>query len=222
MTKIFLYSDQVIPANRKIDRRLADVKGDDRKIGYIPSGPDPDGRWFKDRIAYYACYDLELPFSFDLDQTLSAGDIENLFSCNAVHLSGGDTAAFLWRLRRSNMMKVLRAWAELDPVFIGVSAGAIILTPTIATDALFSGGRPEDMRDGDALNLVPFEFFPHFNKNQGYLDELLRYSRHTPRPIAACADGEGLFFRDGKIECFGKPQWIFNGAACDVGEISLR
>ena len=39
--------------------------------------------------------------------------------------------------------------------------------------------------NGGALNLLPFEFFPHLNVKSTYLAELVRYSTHTTRPIVA-------------------------------------
>lgn len=59
------------------------------------------------------------------------------------------------------MLGPLRDWALAGGILIGVSAGAILMAPTIATEALFISLRHEDLTDGDAVGLVPFEFFPH-------------------------------------------------------------
>ncbi|WP_163100847.1 hypothetical protein [Peribacillus alkalitolerans] len=44
MEKLFLYSDQIIQENRRIDERLISAlpKGQSSKIGYIPATGDPD------------------------------------------------------------------------------------------------------------------------------------------------------------------------------------
>ncbi|MGO7515460.1 hypothetical protein ACC672_36960, partial [Rhizobium ruizarguesonis] len=70
--------------------------------------------------------------------------------------------------------------------------GAILMTPTIAVDALFSCGSPDAVQDGAALDLLPFEFFPHLNDDPGYISALLRYSETTATPILACRDGSTI------------------------------
>ena len=114
-------------------------------------------------------------------------------------------------MKRGGMLDVLRRWGEAGGILVGTSAGAILLTPTIAVDALFTGGCPESMKEGTALDLVPFEFFPHLQARPSHLPDLLRYSTHTPRPIIACVDGDGVVVRNGIAECVGDPLRLLNG-----------
>ncbi len=211
MLKAVFYSDQIIGENAKVDARLIEILGrQGNRIGYVPSGPDPDLRYFRAQKTYYSQYGLELAVFYDLDAEVERAKIEALLSCDAIHLSGGDTTAFLRRLRRSGMLNLLRDWARGGGTLIGVSAGAILMTPTIAVDALFKGMRPGNGEDQGALDLVPFEFFPHAQKGR-YLEDLLAYSRSTPRPIAACSDGDGVIVLGEAIECMGNVTWLFQG-----------
>ncbi|MCY1304495.1 hypothetical protein D9M70_542530 [compost metagenome] len=95
------------------------------------------------------------------------------------------------------------------------------MAPTITTDALFIGLIPEDMADGDALDLVPFAFFPHLSDDDTYLPALLRYSTHTAQPIVACNDGDGIVVTGRRVECFGDPVWIAAGTVQTAGDIRL-
>ena len=140
-------------------------------------------------------------------------DVERLFSSNAIHLSGGHTGHFLQRLRNANVFERLRSWALDDGILIGTSAGAILMTPTIAVDAFFLGQQPSDITDGEALDLVPFEYFPHLNEDESFLPKLLRYSETITHRIVACRDGEGLIVHSDGVEIFGKPLMIFQGSA---------
>ena len=215
MVNLALYSDQIIPENSAIDIRLLELmkaKTAGTRIAYVPSGPEPDRRFFNDRKWYYAQYNLDLIWVYDLNELPSPQQTADLFGCSAIHLSGGHTAGFLQRLRSSGMLDPLRNWALQGGILIGTSAGAILMTPTIAVDALFSDERPEEVTDGGALDLLPFEFFPHLNANAGYLTKLMTYSRHTERPIVAANDGEGVVVTGGLIDCIGNPIWIFQGA----------
>lgn len=208
------YSDQIIPKNEGIDQKLLATmasNGLGARIGYIPSGPEPDRRFFQGRAAYYERHGLQLSVFYDLDAPHSKDEENSLFCCDAIHLSGGHTGGFLSRLKRSGLIPRLKAWAADGGLLIGTSAGAILLTPTIATDALLIGRTPEDLMDETALGLVPFEFFPHLNSSSRYLPELVRYSTYTTRPIIACNDGDGLMVTDGIIGCIGQPVWIQAG-----------
>ena len=212
MINAVLYSDQIIPENAKVDRRLVDMmKHRGNRICYIPSGPEPNRQFFNERKTYYGQYDIDLSIFYHLDEVHSRSEVDDLLACDAIHLSGGDTVAYLDRIKRSGMLAVLRDSAENGGILIGASAGAILMTPTIAVDALFSGQHPEDISDGAALDLLPFEFFPHLNADPNFLPALLRYSTHTPRPIIGCSDGDGVVVINGNVECIGKPIWISSG-----------
>ncbi|MBY3053846.1 Type 1 glutamine amidotransferase-like domain-containing protein [Rhizobium laguerreae] len=218
-----LYSDQFIAENAPMDRRLAAlILSRGNRIGYIASGPEPQREFFNEKRRYYRSYGLSLDLFFDLDVLSGDEEIGRLFSYDAIHLSGGHTGDFLRRLRQSGMLDKLRSWALDDGILVGTSAGAILMTPTIAVDALFSGGSPDAVQDGAALDLLPFEFFPHLNDDPGYLSALLRYSETTATPILACRDGEGLILGNGLVEIFGAPLMISDGfaEASDGGRIA--
>jgi dipeptidase E len=218
-----LYSDQIIPANCRVDFRLLEMIAQQSRcydLGYIPSGPDPDLRFFKECKEYYARYGLHLSVFHDLDLCHTGQSMNDLLSCGSIHLSGGNTRAFLERLKRSATLGILRDWALKGGILIGASAGAILMTPSIAADALYSGNRPEEVEDFGALDLLPFEFFPHLFGKPSYLEDLLRYSRSTPRPILACPDGDGVIVTQGKVDCIGKPMWLLNGSIKPAAEFS--
>jgi len=135
------------------------------------------GRFLREKRAYYARHGLDIDVVYDLDRANDQNEIEALPACDAIHLSGGDTVSFLRRLKRSGMLEPLRSWAAAGGILIGTSAGAILMTPTIALHALFDGRRPEEIKDATALDLVPFEFFPHAHAKTGYLTELVFLQR---------------------------------------------
>lgn len=224
MLNLVLYSDQTDGALPQIDAQIVSLargKRGDMRLGYIPSGPDPQRYFFKARKTHYARLGFDTPVYYDLDEPHRAEDIAELFACDAIHLSGGHTGDFLARLKRSGMLGALRDWASAGGVLIGVSAGAILMTPTIAVDALFLGEKPENVANGDALDLLPFEFFPHLGDDAAYLPALVHYSALTPRPILACTDEDGIVVTNGKVECFGKPVWIKQGAVTQATDIRL-
>ena len=224
MVNLVFYSDQIIPENRRVDLKLLSMMAAlklGNRIGYIPSGPEPDRRFFNDRRQYYNIHGIEVSLFYDPEGSRAIEDREALFACDGIHLTGGHTAEYLQRLRRSGMLSLLRDWALGGGVLIGTSAGAILMTPTIATDALFTGEIPEALVKETAPDLVPFEFFPHLNEKASYLNELIRYSKFTNRPILACNDGDGIVVSNGRADCIGKPVWIADGEVRHANDITL-
>jgi dipeptidase E len=210
--RLVLYSDQVVAANRKLDlevlRLLANAAP---RIGYLSSAPDPARRFFAAKQAYYAQYGaIDLTY-FDPEEL---GALDALLACDAIHLTGGDTRGYLARLRRAKLIEPLRQYALSGNLLIGTSAGAILMTPSIAVNALFEVAEPADTSEQAALNLVPFEFFPHLQVDPAYQQSLMHYSRgNGGRSIFACTDGDGIIVEGGKVRAVGAITEIREGTA---------
>ena len=216
--RLVLYSDQVIAANRKLDREvLRLIEGTARRIGYLTSAPDPARRFFAAKQAYYAQVGAIDLIYFD-PEDLTAGAVDALLACDAVHPTGGDTRGYLARLNRAALIVPLRAFALSGKPLIGTSAGAILMTPSIAVDALFAAVIPADTPDQAALGLVPFEFFPHLQAYPGHLQTLTDYSQNNGgRPIFAAPDGDGILVENGVARALGSIVEIRNGAVSARG-----
>jgi dipeptidase E len=200
--KLAFYSDQIVPQNRDMDALIAALLPHQARIGFVPSGGDPEGKWFEDRRGYYARVGLRLAHSHDpIDADWNG--LSELLACDAIHLSGGNTREFLARLESGGMIGPLRDYARRGGLLIGVSAGAILLTPTINVDALFADEDPSRDVTGSALGLVDFEFFPHLHNNPAHLQKLVEYSRRHPRRILGCPDGAGALVEDHGVTMVG-------------------
>lgn len=214
MMKLVMYSDQVIPENRKVDDVLLDLMaGQKGTIGYITSGPELDRRFYLEKKAYYDRLGLSLSVFLDTELPLEKAALTALFECDAIHLPGGDTRGFLKRMTACQLLAPIADWAKQGGILIGASAGAIMMTPTVALDAIFTDEDPLTVKDGTALELVPFEFFPHLGKSADYMPKLLSYSAKVSRPIAACHDGDGVIVEYGRIRGIGDIVWLKNGTA---------
>ncbi len=222
MATLVMYSDQVILENEKVNERLLDLMaGRGRCIGYVPSGPEPDRQFYHEKQAYYAKLGLNLSVFFDTTAPLDEAGLTTLLDCDAIHLSGGDTRAFLRLLKANGLFGPLAEWTRKDGILIGTSAGAILMTPTVALDAMFSGDDPSTVHDGGALDLVPFEFFPHMDKSKDCLPQLLAYSSKKSRSIAACKDGDGVVVNGNVIESVGDIVWMRNGVIVEPLAMAL-
>lgn len=195
--RLALYSDQEIPANGSIDERLIRLIGVKQpRIGYISSAPDPQRAYFKLKRSYYARMGAELVVYFDSESKDIESDMKILAGCDAIHLSGGNTFTFLGWLRSRGIMPLLRSYAAEDRgVLIGVSAGAILMTPTVETAALCGDERPAEFKDVEALGLVDFYFWPHYRGDTGS-----GISLDPGRRIYGCEDGTGIIVDGASVE----------------------
>jgi dipeptidase E len=214
LLRLVLYSDQVIAANRKLDLEvLRLLGGSSPRIGYLTSAPDPARRFFAAKQAYYAQYGAIDLIYFDPEEVKTRALGDALFACDAIHLTGGDTRGYLARLKRVKLIEPLRQYALSGKLLIGTSAGAILMTPSIALDALFQAAAPVTSPDQRALDLLPFEFFPHLQTDPGHLPALMRYSQENAgRRIFACPDGDGIIVEDGEARAVGTVTEIRDGA----------
>lgn len=139
---------------------------------------------------------------------------KTLLASDVVYLSGGNTFHFLKHLRRSGLFTALRQFADRGGVLAGLSAGAILATPHIGLAAYPPFDRDEnevelpESRWG-ALDLVDFEFFPHFRNSRKLRDALLSYSQHSRFPLYACRDGSGIVVEGDRFTAHGDV-WLFD------------
>jgi dipeptidase E len=140
--------------------------------------------------------------------------IASLLASDVVYLSGGNTFHFLAHLRRSCLFSALQTFADHGGVLAGLSAGAILTTPHIGLAAYPAFDRDEnevelpESRWG-ALDLVDFEFFPHYRTSRRYRDALLHYSRTSRFPVYACRDGSGIVVERDRLTAHGEV-WLFD------------
>ena len=206
MRKLVLYCDQDIPENFKINRRLLELLNKPiPRVGFIPSGADPDNAFYLDRQTYYSALGIDLALSLGLNDNYDPGKVTQLFECDGIHLSGGNTYHFLYWLKKRGLMEPLREFVNRGGVLIGASAGAIIMTPEISATA-YCADAPlpgEEMDDLSALNLVDFAFFPHTNYFPKHEEQMLAYSQTHSFPIYGCANGDGIVVDGERVEFLG-------------------
>lgn len=207
--KLVLYSDQITPETAAIDQRMLDLIGKTNPtIGYIPSSSDPERFFFKQIHAYYAALSVSVDVYLELDAFFSEGTLPTLLRCDAIHLSGGNTFYFLYWLKQRAMLPVLRDYVARGGVLIGVSAGAILMTPDVSSSALCGDELVEELSDRSALGLVDFQFLPHFEPGEASTLEITAHQRQSPVPLSlyACPDGGGIVVDGDSVELFGAVQ----------------
>jgi dipeptidase E len=202
MKKLVLYSAQETSDDHKVNLELMRLIGKPHpRIAYIPSNFVNDSAWFHSKKKYYTQYGATLEEPVRFNTVLLESELQNLFSFDAIHLSGGDTPQFLTLLREHNLLERLRDYVTRGDVLIGMSAGAIIMTPNIFTAYDCGDDRPPEPFDHSALGLVDFVFMPHYEPELEIPCQELALELN--RILYACRDGDGIVVNGDEIKLMG-------------------
>lgn len=204
MKKIVLYSD-LIKEDRKLDYELLRVLNKKNpSIAYLRGTSDVTGKYFNYVVEYYKDLGISNVNYFDLDKEYDKLKVSQIFSYDAIHLSGGSTFRFLNLLKQSNLLDLLKSYVESGKVLIGVSAGSIITTKSIDTSQYLEDDTV-GLEDRSSLGIVDFDFMPHWNNEQSEksLESLKEYSKLNNRTVYACKDGDGIVIEGEDVKFIG-------------------
>lgn len=204
MSQILLYSDFRPGLSRLMDDELLRLlAGTSCRVGYIPSESDLKRRYFDKICERYQGIGITDVIYFDLGQEFNKENIPDLMSCDLVHLSGGDPENFLALVKQRSFTEHLKTFLKKGGVLTGISAGAMILTPSLglldvdSRKSLTSKPKP-------ALKMVDFEFYPHFKEDDSTTRALANYARIRKTRVYACDDDGGIVVRQGEVTTLGR------------------
>ncbi|MBZ9635212.1 Type 1 glutamine amidotransferase-like domain-containing protein [Clostridium sp. FP1] len=200
-----------IDTQDKINKALLEmVNNADATVGLIEHTTDKENKYYKRNVDFYNKLGVYNILRFDLDERYDQLFEEKLFKCDIIHLPGGNTYYFLSMLKKRNMIYRLQEYIKGGGIIVGVSAGALMVSPTIGS-AQFGDENHVDLGDLSALGLVPFEIMPHWNRWSRYLADLQKYSLSNNVNIYTVCDGEGIIVQGDYIKLYGDIGIIENG-----------
>lgn len=122
---------------------------------------------------------------------------------DVIYVEGGNTFYLLKSVRESGFNEVIKDLIESGVVYIGSSAGAYIVCPTIEMATWKHQDKYDNygVTDFTALNLVPFMITAHYSpENRGLLKEKVQISKY---PVRVLTDEQAILIQDGKIKLIG-------------------
>jgi len=125
---------------------------------------------------------------------------------DALLVGGGDVLCLCYWMRTSGLADLLQSLRRAT-VYMGVSAGSMVMTPNVGED--FVGWKPASGGDR-ALGLVDFSIFPHLD-NENLPDNSMvnaeKWAAGMPVPSYAIDDQTAIKVIDGAVEVISEGHW---------------
>lgn len=198
--KLILASDYTFLLKYGYD--LTGLSKDQMKIAHIITATKGTGKSFNPKYKMIIEENGYYLDSFDIENK-SVKEIQNFLNDkNIIQVEGGNTFYLLKAVRETGFDKILKEELEKGKVYIGTSAGAYIMCPTIEVSKF---GRNADRNFGlidlTALNYIPFCLKVH------YTDDMETTVRETMKklkyPLRILRDGQGILVEDGEYTFVG-------------------
>lgn len=182
------------PLERNFDELLTALFPTDlspKILAYMPANGVASGQkyiefWKKITNEHGAKFRL-----IDNEQNLEAERVK-LLGSTILLITGGNTFGLLQNLRSSGLFSTIQEFSQKkDFVLAGFSAGALVLTPTIEICTLDGfDDNQVGISNLDALNLIPFEVFPHYDETREV--DLTAYRSKTKYEVRTIKNDEHI------------------------------
>jgi dipeptidase E len=119
-------------------------------------------------------------------------------------VDGGDATYLCHWMRESGLADLLPSLS--DTVWVGVSAGSMVMTPRIGPDFVEWASAPDDR----TLGVVDFSIFPHVGHEmmpENTMEEAERWAAGIGGPAYAIDDQTAIAVADGAVEVVSEGTW---------------
>lgn len=139
--------------------------------------------------------DIESKTKLQLENILSDFDI--------IYVQGGNTFYLLKAVRESGFDQILNDLLEKGIIYIGVSAGSVLMGASIETSGWKNADKNEvGIKDLTGLNMVPFSLFVHYKKDW---DEAIKKGKEKLKtPLRILRDSQAFLVKDNQVELVGE------------------
>lgn len=203
--------------NQTILKGLDELAGkplDQLKVAFIPtaSNLEPgDKNWLIDdlrRLSFLKFKEIDIVDISALPKKIWQKRLED---ADVLFVEGGNTYHLMYWFNKSGLTKILPKLLETR-IYIGVSAGTIITTPSLI-NADFESKPLKEIHEEifhDGLNLVDFMVEPHVNSKyfpESTLENLEKRSKKYKYPIYGIDDETAIKVDGDKIEVISNGVW---------------
>lgn len=201
MRTLLLTSSGLSPEISKELFALLPKKPEEAKVAFIATAADNStdkGFVLKDRAIFESLgfgeiveVDLKIP-----------EDLVKLDDCDVIFVEGGNTYYLLKWVRQSGFDQKVKELLANDKIYIGASAGSMIMGTSIETAVLGHNKNEIGLEDLRGLRLVPFMIIAHVqDKDKIKMDMFARQKQL--RPIIGLEDGQAIICEGDRYRIIG-------------------
>ena len=177
--------------NEELKNKFYSIISKDRigniKVLYITTasdGEDGDKSWMD--VEYNTILDLGIKKENIIEYKI--GNEINLDDYDIIYMMGGNTFYLLDTIHKYNFDKDIISFLEKGKLYIGSSAGSVIMGKSIET-SLGYDENSVDMKDFTGLRFVDGLVIPHSGRKEDFINEL---KNKTSDKLYTLYDGDGI------------------------------
>jgi dipeptidase E len=181
----------------------------DVKIGFVPTAANIEGGnkdWFIAQLTRLQSYGYTWIDVIDI----AAADVDwrtRLAEVDVIVVSGGNTFYLLDQIRKSGFDVWLKEHID-SKVYVGMSAGSIVATPSIAiASADYGDVNIPNLTDLTGMTLVPFEVSPHTPESVSH-EANKAHRAEIQHDLYALDDASAVQVIDGAVSVISEGAWV--------------
>lgn len=202
--QLFLTSAGLPPETRGVFLDLLAKPPQETSVAFIPTAanPETDKSYVQkslDELTDIGCKTVEV----DLENQTPDSLRKILAPFDVIYMNGGNTFYLLDRVRKSGFDRLLPELLAQNKIYVGVSAGSIIMGPNIELAGWNADWDKNivELHDLTGLNLIPFVISPHFVEMDREL--LANRAPHAGYRVLALTNEQALLIQDGNHALVG-------------------
>ena len=182
-----------------------DLKG--KTVTYIPTASTVEKLGFFVKIGKWGLRRLGLTVD---ELEIATSDYETIKSKlqknDYIYVTGGNTFFLLQELKRTGADKILAEEVEKGKLYIGESAGAIVVSPDIEySSAMDHAEKAPGLKEYSGLNLIDFYVVPHAgNWEFGKAAEKIADEYSSKLELKVINDNQALWVEGSNVRILGK------------------
>jgi dipeptidase E len=129
---------------------------------------------------------------FDLEKNKNI----NLSDFGIVYVCGGNTFKLMKYVNNTNFTTSIKKFLEKDGLYIGVSAGSIILGPNIEIAGCGKNGDKNivNLKNLSGMNILPYSVSPHFKTSEKI--ELEKFDKKVKYKVKTLTDEDIIYIKN--------------------------
>ena len=201
--KLFLTSAGLPPETTDEFLKLLGKEPEKTRVCFITTASHPEeNKWYvekdRERLSELCFKVTELDLKDENENSLDA----KLKDFDVIFVEGGNTFYLLKYVRESGFDKVLKLFLDKGGIYLGVSAGSMIVGLNIESAGWKHADRNiVDLQDLTGLNLVPFVIAPHIDESN--IEAIKECASKVNYPVIALTDKQAVLIEDGTQKIVG-------------------